>query len=244
MAGPHALVRDIVLHIAGGSRAMERFRIDYCCGGEKTLEAICAETHVGVDEVLAAVEEERQKGGESDAELLEISLRHLLERIVAQHHGRSRSDAATLISLSERVRALYAAQDPSLAELAALTKSFFGDLARHLDEEEKLLFPYVVALERAGAEGLAPPVALFASVRHIIEDMKHEHERCEEVATKLRALCRDYVPSEARPLLVSELFLGLEAHEKDLFRHMHIETNVVFPRAERLETKLRTPRRA
>ncbi len=243
VAGPSALVRDIVLNVPGASRAMERFRIDYCCGGEKTLEGICRETHVAIADVLAALEEEREKGGETDTELLETPLVDLLRRIVTEHHARSRDDGAKLVALSALARDAHAAEQPALTAIADETQRLFGQLLPHLDEEEKLLFPYVEALERAGAAGQPAPVALFATIRHVLKDMEHEHERCEEVMTRLRALGGDYAVTDATPASVRELYEALDAHEKDLIRHMHLEGNVVFPRAERLETKLRSVRR-
>jgi regulator of cell morphogenesis and NO signaling len=243
VAGPRALVRDIVLNVPGASRAMERFRIDYCCGGEKTLEGICSETRVALADVLAALEEERAKGGETDSELLETPLVDLVRRIVTEHHARSRGDGARLVALSAEARDAHGADDPALAEIAAETKRLFGQLLPHLDEEEKHLFPYVEELERAGAEGRAAPVALFATIRHVVKDMEHEHERCEEAMTRLRTLGGDYAITERTPQPVRELYEALDAHEKDLIRHMHLEGNVVFPRAERLETKLRSVRR-
>lgn len=243
VAGPQARVRDIVLNVPGASRAMERFRIDYCCGGEKTLEGICSETHVAVADVLAALEEERAKGGETDTELLETPLVQLVQRIVREHHTRSRDDGAKLIALSIVARDTHGAEAPALSAIADETKRLFGQLLPHLDEEEKILFPYVEELEKAGATGLPAPVALFATIRHVLKDMEHEHERCEEAMTRLRTLSGDYAITEGTPAPVRELYESLDAHEKDLIRHMHLEGNVVFPRAERLETKLRSVRR-
>jgi regulator of cell morphogenesis and NO signaling len=243
VTGPRALVRDIVLNVPGASRAMERFRIDYCCGGEKTLEGICTETHVPIADVLSAIEEERAKGGETDTELLETPLVELLKRIVSDHHDRSRGDGARLVALSIAARDAHVGSEPALAAIADETKRLFGQLLPHLDEEEKILFPYVAELERAGSEGRPAPVALFATIRHVLKDMEHEHERCEEAMTRLRTLGRGYTVTEDTPPPVRELYEGLDAHEKDLIRHMHLEGNVVFPRAERLETKLRSVRR-
>ena len=241
--GPRALVRDIVLNVPGASRAMERFRIDYCCGGEKTLESICAETRVKLLDVLAAVEEERAKGGDTDTQLLETPLTELLARIVSEHHTRSRGDGARILELSARARDAHRNEEPALAAIADEARHLFGQLLPHLDEEEKLLFPYVEELERAGAAGQPAPVALFATIRHVVKDMEREHERCEESMARLRALARGYDVLETTPAPVRELYALLDAHERDLIRHMHLEGNVVFPRAERLETKLRSVRR-
>lgn len=241
--GPAALVRDIVLHVPGASRAMERFHIDYCCGGQKSLEAICLETRVPLDAVMGALEEEKAKGGESDAELLAIPLARLVEQIVREHHARTRDDARRLGELGRAAREAAGAEAPAIAAVCAEAERLFASLLTHLGEEESVLFPYVVELERAGAAGEPPPVALFASVRHVIADLEHEHEREEARANEVRRLAGGYASSDATPAPVRALFSALEAHEKDLQRHMHLEANVLFPRAERLEGKLRTARR-
>lgn len=236
---PSVLVRDVVFHVPGASRAMERFRIDYCCGGSKSLTAICEESRVDVHALLAALEEEKAKGGETDQELLEIPLSDLLVRIVRDHHEPSRKEAVRLVALAEKARALHGEAIPELGAIAKDTALLFAELAPHLKQEERVLFPYVRELEEAGRDGKPAPVALFATIRHVIVEMEHEHEDCELVMRRLRHLSHDFAVSETTPTEVRELYEGLEAHERDLVRHMHLEGNVVFPRAERLETKLR-----
>ena len=236
---PGVLVRDVVFHVPGASRAMERFRLDYCCGGSKTLTAICAESRVDVAALMAALEEEKAKGGETDQELLEIPLTELLARIVGEHHELSRREGPRLVALAERARDAHGTSIPELGAIAKDTALLFGDLVPHLRQEERVLFPYVEQLEIAGRDGKPAPVALFATIRHVLVEMEHEHEDVEQVMARLRALSRDFAITDATPAEVRALYEGLEAHERDLVRHMHLEGNVVFPRAERLETKLR-----
>lgn len=240
---PSVLVRDVVFHMPGASRAMERFRLDYCCGGAKTLSAICEEARVSVDALLVALEEEKAKGGETDQELLETPLEALVGRIVKDHHELSRQEGQRLVGLAAAARDAHAERYPKLGAIAKETKLLFDELLPHLVEEEKILFPYVEQLERAGTEGKPAPVALFATIRHVLVDMEREHEECESVMARLRSLAADYAVDETTPAEVRALYEGLDAHEKDLVRHMHLEGNVVFPRAERLETKLRGGRR-
>jgi regulator of cell morphogenesis and NO signaling len=236
---PSVLVRDVVFHVPGASRAMERFHLDYCCGGSKSLTAICEESRVDVNALLAALDEEKAKGGETDEDLLEIPLADLLARIVGDHHELSRSEGTRLVALAERARDLHGAAIPELGAIAKETALLFHELTPHLKQEERVLFPYVRELEEAGREGKPAPVALFATIRHVIIEMEHEHEDCELVMGRLRHLSRGYAVTESTPPEVRELYAGLDAHERDLVRHMHLEGNVVFPRAERLETKLR-----
>ena len=236
---PNVLVRDVVFHVPGASRAMERFRLDYCCGGSKTLSAICAESRVDIAALLLALDEERAKGGETDQELLEIPLMDLVTRIVREHHDLSRKEGTRLVALSAKARDAYASAMPELNAVAKDTALLFGELIPHLKQEERVLFPYVEQLEIAGRDGKPAPVALFATIRHVIHEMEHEHEDSELVMARLRRATNDYAVTEATPSDVRELYEGLDAHERDLVRHMHLEGNVVFPRAERLETKLR-----
>lgn len=241
--GPGALVRDIVLHVPGASRAMERFRIDYCCGGQRSLEAVCRESRVTLDAVLGAIEEERAKGGASDAELLVIPLGHLIEHIVGEHHARTRAEALRIPALARRAVDASAGDTKAITAVSAEVERLFVSLMAHLAEEESVLFPYVVALEEAGATGGPPPVAIFESVRDEVRELERDHEHGEAHLLELRRLASDYAvdPSTAPP--VRELFAALEAYEKDLQRHMHLESNVLFPRAGWLEAKLRGTRR-
>ena len=236
---PSVLVRDVVFHVPGASRAMERFRLDYCCGGSKTLTAICAESRVDVNALMVALEEEKAKGGETDQELLEIPLVDLVARIVREHHELTRKEGARLVALAQKARDAYAATMPELNAIAKDTTLLFGELVPHLKQEERVLFPYVEQLEIAGRDGLPAPVALFATIKHVIHEMENEHEDSELVMARLRRASHDFAVTDTMPSEVRELYEGLDAHERDLVRHMHLEGNVVFPRAERLEAKLR-----
>lgn len=230
------LVRDIVLNVPGGVVAMERLRIDYCCGGSKTLRRVAAESGMRLDWILETIARERASGGATDAELLEVPLVDLVTTVVEVHHETSRRAAQAIRDAARK--ALEARPgDAVLIELAARADVLFGALLPHLVHEERNLFPYVRELERAASDpGAPPPVALFSTIRHVLEDMEREHERCDVELQAMRALTNDYSVDVSTPPESRELFEALAAHEKDLVRHMHLEGNVVFPRAERLET--------
>jgi regulator of cell morphogenesis and NO signaling len=148
------------------------------------------------------------------------------------------------VALSVKARDAHAAAMPELNAIAKDTALLFAELMPHLKQEERVLFPYVEQLEIAGRDGKPAPVALFATIRHVIHEMENEHEDSELVMARLRRASKDFAVTDATPSDVKELYEGLDAHERDLVRHMHLEGNVVFPRAERLETKLRRGARA
>lgn len=237
---PETLVREVVLHVPGGVAAMEKHHIDYCCGGAKTLRQVATELGLRVEWVLDTIAREREGGEVPDAQLLEVPLSQLVTQLVDGHHATSREAAESLRALART--AIEAHPDrPELVTIGAHVEKLFAALLPHLVHEERNLFPYVRDLDRAAATPGAPmPVALFETIRHVLDDMEHEHERCDLELQAMRALTQDYAMDDATPPAVRALYEALDAHEKDLIRHMHLEGNVVFPRAERLEVKVKS----
>lgn len=234
-----SLVRDVVLEVPGGVAAMEKHRIDYCCGGAKTLRQVATELGLKVEWVLDTIESERKNGGSTDGELMSVPLAQIVSQLVDGHHVTSRNAAEAIRAHAEQAERAH----PELAVLTEVKKraeGLFAALLPHLKHEERNLFPYVLALENAAAvPGTHAPVALFEAIRFVLHDMEIEHERCDVEMQEIRTLTNDYAMDASTPADVRALYEALDAHEKDLIRHMHLEGNVVFPRAERLEVKVR-----
>ena len=229
------MIRDVVLSTPGATVAFERFHVDYCCGGSLSLAEACERAGAPLDGVLAALAEEAARPGAEVAggEMLSVPLEMLVERLLDVHHVRSREAAAALVPQARAA----VSRDPRLARVAALVDELFGALLPHLDFEERHVYPYVAALERAGRENARPPAALFASIAEPMAEMEREHEACDRAMHEIHTLAaglRDGAGEDLRALLDA-----LDAHERELVRHMHLEGNVLLPRAERLEQKLR-----
>jgi regulator of cell morphogenesis and NO signaling len=110
-----------------------------------------------------------------------------------------------------------------------------AELTQHLAKEEKILFPYIVALDARVRNGEAPPNACFGSVRSPIQQMEHEHESAGAVLAKLRQVTGDYrLPQDACPTFAA-MYGEFQQMEADLHQHIHLENNVLFPRATKLE---------
>lgn len=235
-----SLVRDVVLEVPGGVAAMEKHRIDYCCGGSKTLRQVAGELGLRVEWILDTIAAERTNGGATDSELREVPLAELVAKLVDHYHEGNRRSAEALTKAASDATSAH----PERAELGVVRAhlgTLFAALLPHLRHEERNLFPYVVALEVAGqTPGVRAPVALFETIRHVLDDMEHEHEACDVELQKIREATRDFAVDDVTPPDVRALYEALEAHEKELVRHMHLEGNVVFPRAERLEVKVRS----
>lgn len=236
------LVREVLLDVPGAVEAFEIHHIDYCCGGGLSLREASERAQVAIDVVLATLHDEAQKPGAKttdDREMLSVALASLVTTIVDEHHARSRSDATQLLNAARELAHAEGSSHPALYAIVKELELLFAELIPHLSFEERHVFPYIVALERAGKEGTTPPAALFASIAEPISEMMSEHERADLALHAIRDLTGDYSPPQNATAAMQMLYAALRDNERELTRHMHIEGNVLFPRAERLETKLR-----
>lgn len=167
-------------------------------------------------------------------------LTDLVSHIVETHHTFTRSELARLFTLADQATSAHGDAHPELARVHELVVALADDLLPHLDKEERMLFPYVVALETAAAGGpLARPP--FGTVARPIRVMRAEHERAEDILVELRRVTGDYAPPAEASGSYRALYEGLASLDRDLAEHIHLENDVLFPRAELLEQRLDAP---
>lgn len=229
-------VREIAVSQPSSIRVFERFGIDYCCGGHKPLAVACNEQAVEIDSVLAALAE--AAGAENEYQQTDwskSSLEALVDHINSKHHEYLKSELPRLNGLAKKVTAAHGANHPELAELQATVEALSSELTQHLAKEEMILFPYISGLERALAGNGFTPRACFGSIASPIAVMSQEHDDAGEALEQIRQLTKDYtVPQDACPTYRAYMD-ALKAVEKDLHQHIHLENNILFPRAVALE---------
>ena len=166
-----------------------------------------------------------------DHEPLTALVRHILDT----HHVFTRKAIDTLPALATQVRLRHGEAHPETRDVAALVHDLSGDLAPHLQKEEQILFPYIASLDEVARLGTQPPPSCFGSVRNPIRMMMAEHDAAGALLRTLRDVTRGYeLPADACTSFQA-LYAGLMGLEEDLHRHIHLENNILFPRALRLE---------
>ena len=124
---------------------------------------------------------------------------------------------------------------PEIAQIEALFTAIGQELSTHMLKEEQMLFPHVARMEQAVQNGQPLPPAFFGSVKRPIAMMVAEHDDAGALLSKIRDLSNGYTaPSEACPSFVA-LYRGLDEFERDLHHHIHLENNILFPRAVEME---------
>lgn len=227
LLAPGTLVRDILQRVPGAPRAFERHRVDYCCHGDLSLAEASARVQADVTAVIAALAEESSRpdaepawGDSFDHMPLTDVVAHLRETV----HPQARRDTAALRAMC-----------PAEGALGEAVRRVCDELEPHLAFEERYLFPYVLAMEESGQV----PAALFDTVAEPCRMLLRDHETSDHHLDALRALTEGYQAPAGADEATATLYRTLADYDRALVRHMHIEGNALFPRARRLEEKLR-----
>ena len=231
MAATTQTVREIALEQPTAVRVFEQFGIDYCCGGRKPLAEACAARNIEIDSVIAALEAAEKKSGIEVENWAEKSLQSLSSHIVAKHHAYVKRELPRLVQLAEKVVNRHGSTKPELPVIAATLMQLDEELIQHLAKEEAMLFPYITALEQSVSLGAARPHSCFGAVGNPIAMMTQEHDAAGSLLSEIRRLSTNFTtPEDACPTFHA-FYDGLKEFEQDLHQHIHLENNILFPRA-------------
>jgi regulator of cell morphogenesis and NO signaling len=229
------IVRKIALDNPASVRVFESLGIDYCCGGNLPLKDACLRANVSPDTVLKLLEDlDAARQGTPD-EWIDVPFAELTGHIVSRHHGYVRSEGPRLLALTGKVTSKHGAGHPELAEIGAIFAAVFQKLSIHMLKEEQVLFPFLNSMDAAHRSGQPLPAAFFGSVRNPIASMLTDHNDAGESVAGISTLSGGYrTPPDACPSYTA-LYSGLAEFERDLHRHVHLENNILFPRALEME---------
>ncbi len=230
-------VRDLAIEQPSSVRIFERFGIDYCCGGRKPLEQICAEQQISLPQILEKLAEAQLVAPELAEPWTTRPLAELVDYVVQECHATTCSELARLAALSAKVRIRHVGGHPEIVEIEALVKQITDEITPHMDKEERVLFPYFVSLEKAHQSGLPKPCSFFGSVTTPIATLMAEHELVGAALARIRELTKNFELPQGTCPTYHALYTTLVDFERLTHRHVHLENNVMFPRAVTLFEK-------
>lgn len=198
------------------SRVFHRHRLDFCCGGNRSLEEACRTRGLDPEEIMQEIERETPDG--EDVVWTERSLQDLVNHIVTRYHVPLKEELPRLLQMARRVESVHGDKPTCPQGLADHLARVWGEVEAHLQKEEQILFPMIAS---------GPSVRPFGP----ITVMQHEHDGHAEGLEMTRALTADLTPPPEACATWRALYLGLENLERELMDHIHLENNVLFPRA-------------
>ena len=229
-------IREIVQQHPAAVPVFEALGIDYCCGGGKTLEAACASKNVPLNLLLSDLANALiTRPTPEDRRWMTSSLSELADYIVEQHHAYAKSELPRLAALAAKVHLRHGHMYPELNQIRELIEALSAEVIAHLLKEEQVLFPRLRTIEDAAQAGVMPPPAFFGSLINPIRHMMSDHDDTGELLRSIRALARNYTLPDGACMSYQALYQGLSDLERDLQQHIHLENNILFPRALEFE---------
>jgi regulator of cell morphogenesis and NO signaling len=230
-------VRELALENPAATRIFEKLGIDYCCGGNKSLLQACQAANLPIDRVLDSLEmaEQAARAAQIDRNWQSEPLAELITHINNTHHKFTREEIARLGPLFNKVCSVHGKNHPELFHLQPVFRGLSEELTIHMMKEEMVLFPYIERMEEAviQKEPVLPPP--FGTVKNPVAMMEHEHDSAGNALRAMREASGEYTAPADACVSYQTLYKALACFEADLHQHIHLENNILFPRAIAME---------
>jgi regulator of cell morphogenesis and NO signaling len=218
-------VGDIAAAIPASVKVFQRHGIDFCCGGKRSLNAICAEQGLSFDAIAASIASAAAEQPTAQRDWTDAPLHDLVEHIVTTYHDTLRQELPRIEGMAIRVSRVHGAKDLIVGRLERAIHELSAALIAHMQKEEMILFPSICAREQGGTSmPLAQPIQV----------MEAEHDHAGELLAEMRLWTDGYTVPAWGCATVRALYHALAELESAMHVHVHLENNVLFPRATAL----------
>lgn len=228
---PETAVGDIVAGDYRIAAVFEKHGIDFCCGGSVTLAAACASHGIEPSVLFREFETATRAPARQGTDHGNWTLTRLIDHIKAIHHANVKANVAQTAAYTRKIADVHGDQHPELAKIAAAFEQMAAELTTHLEQEEEVVFPAIKRAEAARRTGATPEAADAETIARGIEALVREHEQVGVALHHIRDLALGYgLPPDACATW-SLTYERLQAFEADIHKHVHLENNILFPRA-------------
>jgi regulator of cell morphogenesis and NO signaling len=235
-ANPAATIREIVATDYRTAAVFERYGLDFCCSGARTIEQACRDAGVQPCNVLRDLDAVLRSPAADTPDYKSWDARTLIEHIVSRHHGYVRQSIPPLIQHTGKIASVHGQRHPELVHIQNLFRRVADEMTDHMFKEEQILFPFIAAIETAVESRRPAPLPPFGTVENPIAVMENEHRFVGDAMAEMRHLTGGFTPPDDACGTYRVALQELDAFERDLHEHVHLENNLLFPKAVRLES--------
>jgi len=224
-------------HKAG--TVFEKYHLDFCCKGKRTLEQACTEQQLPLTEVVTELENVfSNESSPVGPDFENIKLADLCDYIINTHHSYVKNEMPQIYAWLEKIASKHGERHPELYKIAEMFASVKEEMELHMKKEETVLFPRIKELEKL-AESDSPNLQISITyLQSPITIMEQEHDHAGTSLNEIRILSNDYTPPIDACTTYQLSFAALKAFELDLHQHVHLENNILFPKSIQLFQKL------
>lgn len=235
---PERTIGSIVADDYRAAAVLTAHGIDFCCKGGRTVEEVCRTKGLDPDALASEIDEALARDTREEEDLTQWSMTRLVEHIETVHHKYIRSRIPVLKQYLETLCLVHGDRHPELAQIGAEFNDFADALDVHMKKEELVLFPFATQLEKASEEGTPLPHPHFGTVANPVSMLMEDHNAEGERFRRMARLSYGYANPPDGCSTYSTTMAMLKELEEDLHRHVHLENNILFPRALALEQQL------
>lgn len=229
-------VAEIVVENIKAAHVFKKHGIDFCCGGGISVKEACTKKGVDYEALkneIQAIDNVVNRGYNYN----DWGLDFLIDHIINIHHKYVEDSIPLLLQYANRVAHVHGHYYKEVVEINTLVEAVSQELAAHMKKEELILFPYIKKMVEAQKNGTKPGPPHFGTVNNPIQMMFEEHENAGEVLKKIAELSNNYTAPPEACNTFRALYSKLEEFEQDLHQHIHLENNILFPKAIQLEAQ-------
>lgn len=212
----------------------EKYHLDFCCKGKRTLEQACTESELKIEEILSELEKTEQGNSCSvPVNYEKMSLSQLTSYIIATHHSYVKKEMPAILGYLQKVASKHGGLHTEMIKVLEIFSAVKNEMEHHMQKEEVILFPRIKETERQLAEGteiiinntyLLSPISM----------MEQEHDYAGSAMAEIRQLTNNYNPPDDACTTYKLSLAALNTFELDLHQHVHLENNILFPKALKL----------
>jgi regulator of cell morphogenesis and NO signaling len=226
-----ATVGEFVAEDYRTAEVFEKYGIDFCCGGKVALSEVCREKGIDPAAIQQEIEALQSTPLDRGQNYSAWEPSFLADYIVNTHHSYLKENLEQIAVYARKVARVHGVNHPEVIEIAEIFDKIATDMAAHLREEEEIFFPAIKRIDAARKAGMEPGMKDLAVIRDSLEKLDKEHTEIGDAVHAIRALSKDYaVPADAcNTFMVT--YQKLREFEDDLHKHVHLENNILFPKA-------------
>ncbi len=220
------------------AQIFEKYNLDFCCRGNKSLSEACNEKGLKSENVFSELQNISVNNAANSIRYDEWELDFLIDYIINNHHNYIRSITPLISSLAGKVVSAHGKNHPEVIKIAEIFSTLGKELSQHLMKEEQILFPYIKNLVKIKNNNSKYEPPYFSSVENPIRMMEAEHTAAGDDMYEIRNLSKNYlIPSDACNTF-KVFYKELKEFEEDLHKHVYLENNILFPKSIELEKEL------
>ncbi len=229
---PNTTIGEIVATNYHAAGVFQRFGMDFCCGGGITLKKACEKRDTDMKSLIVALQTIEKQSLGNDQNFQSWEPGYLIDHIIENHHNFVRTKTVEISVYAEKVARVHGERYPENVAIYDKFKMLSLELLTHLEAEENRLFPLIRTIYKARIKGEKIPGKFIDSLKDELNQMEDDHVVAGDTMKEIRELSNQFTPPADACRTYQILYLNLAGFEQDLHKHVHLENNILFKKAE------------